>query len=400
MTDFHPEISALTVGYMPLLDSAPLLWAQHRGYFREAGLEVTLAREVSWASLRDRLAYGALDAAQCLAPMPVAATLGADQVGVPLQTGLTLSQNWAAITFSRSMADRIGLVPGMGPLESAYAVAAFVRQGGQLRLAHVFQFSMHHYLLREWLALGGIAGDVPGISFSVVPPAQMVRHLENGAIDGFCVGEPWNTAAVMGGLGVVITTTAAIWDGGADKVLGVTAAWAEKHPQAHRALIAAVLRAQQELVTGSPYDELVTLMQQWRVLDVSPESLLSSLRGAGAGLPPRFAAGLDAFPRRSQLLWCAMQMLRWGQWNRAIDTKTLAARVCDAAAFNDAAAALGLPVLAVDAIREGEGATVLGRGGERVLSRFVDGSVFDVQRTADYLAGRGVSPEKAKALIY
>ena len=98
---FKPEIAHLTVGYMPLLDSAPLLWAAHRGYFRAAGLDVELVREVSWASLRDRLAYGALDAAQCLAPMPVAATLGADGVGVPMVTGLCLSQGGSAITFSR-----------------------------------------------------------------------------------------------------------------------------------------------------------------------------------------------------------------------------------------------------------------------------------------------------------
>ncbi len=399
MTDFHPEVSALTVGYMPLLDSAPLLWAQHRGYFREAGLEVTLVREVSWASLRDRLAYGALDAAQCLAPMPVAATLGADQVGVPLQTGLTLSQNWAAITFSRSMADRIGLVPGMGPLESARAVAAFVRQGGQLRLAHVFQFSMHHYLLREWLALGGITGDVPGISFSVVPPAQMVRHLESGVIDGFCAGEPWNTAAVMGGLGIVVTTTAAIWDGGADKVLGVTTAWAGKHPQAHRALIVAILRAQQELASGEAQAGLALLLQQWHVMDVPAEWLLSSLRGEGAGSPPRFATGLDAFPRRSQLLWCAMQMLRWGQWDKAVDAARLAGSVCDAAAFADAAAALGLPVPVMDVVREGAGEVVIGHDGGAVQTRFVDGSVFDATQAVAYLVGKGITPERATGFL-
>lgn len=380
---FHPEIRELTLGYMPLLDSAALLWAGHRGHFQAAGLEVTLAREVSWASLRDRLAYGALDAALCLAPMPAAATLGADQVGVPLVTGLTLAQNSAAITFSHSMARQLGLSAGMSLADSARAVATFIQAGGSLRLAHVFQFSMHHYLLRAWLAMGGLAGDdetgeIAGIRFSVVPPAQMVRHLESGAIDGFCAGEPWNTAAMQGGLGVVIATAADIWDGGPDKVLGVTEAWARACPQTHRALIMAVLQAQRELAAGDCHDELVELLIRERVLALPPEVLLASLRGEGAGSPPRFATGLEAFPRRSQLAWCAAQMLRWRQWQGALDLSALAERVCDVSAYADAAAALGLPRPVQDGIVEGSGDVVLGGAGETVRSRFSDGSTFTI----------------------
>ena len=124
---FRPESPRLTVGYMPLLDSAPLLWAAHRGYFHHAGLDVTLVREVSWASLRDRLAYGALDAAQCLAPMPVAASLGADGVGVPIVTGLCLSQGGSAITLSRSIAQRVASCSSMNAIAppSPYAPRFF-----------------------------------------------------------------------------------------------------------------------------------------------------------------------------------------------------------------------------------------------------------------------------------
>ncbi len=396
---FDPEVQHLTVGHMPLLDAAPLLWAEHRGYFRAVGLDVALVREVSWASLRDRLAYGALDAAQCLAPMPVAATLGADRVGIPLVTGLCLSQGGSAITLSRSMADRVGLSGSMSVVESATAAGDYLRNGGRMRLAHVFPYSMHHYLLRDWLALGGVADDALGLELSAAPPPQMVRLLESGAVDGFCVGEPWNTAAVRGGLGVVVTPTSAIWDGGADKVLGVTREWAQRFPQTHRALIAAIMRALQELSTRDVSAELTDLLLQRRVLSVPAAWIEAALRGEGAGSPPRFSAGLQAFPRRSQLMWCALQMLRWRQWTRPVDLAALTSAVCDVSAFCDAATALELPRPAVDAVREGAGLVTLGVDGGTVQTRFIDGAELDPEDPAGYLAARGWQMDAAVAAL-
>lgn len=297
------------------------------------------------------------------------------------------------------MADRIGLKPGMSVIDSANAVAAYVRAGGRLRLAHVFPFSMHHYLLREWLALGGIDADSPGIEFSVAPPPQMVRLLESSAVDGFCVGEPWNTAAVKGGLGFVVAATSSIWDGGADKVLGVTREWAQQFPQTHRALLAAVMSALQEITSRDLGRELTGLLHKNGVLAV-PESWTEAvLRGQGAGTPPRFASGLQAFPRRSQLMWCALQMLRWRQWNQSLSLAELTSAVCDVSAFCDAAAALDLPRPASDAIREGAGAVVLGIDGATVESRFIDGGELDPLDPAAYLASRGWRPEAARAAI-
>lgn len=396
---FRPEISKLTIGYMPLLDSAPLLWAAHRGYFHDAGLSVSLVREVSWASLRDRLAYGALDAAQCLAPMPVAATLGADGVGVPLVTGLCLSQGGSAITLSRSVADRIGLTPRIDPLSSARAVAAYLRRGGRLRLAHVFPFSMHHYLLRDWLALGGIADEVEAIEFRVAPPPQMVRLLESGAVDGFCVGEPWNTAAVRGNLGVIVTPTSAIWDGGADKVLGVTREWAQLHPQTHRAMLSAVMLALHDLATLDVVQELSGLLTKRKVIAVPEAWIESALKGPEAICPPRFATGLNAFPRRSQMMWCALQMLRWRQWTQPLPLAAVAAQVCASTAFADAAAALHFPLPAYDSVREGAGRVPLGLDGSTIETRFISGGELDPANPAAYLAARGWPEDQARAAL-
>ena len=333
------EKTQVTIGFMPLLDSAPIIWAWHRGFFKQFGLEVSLAKEVSWASLRDRLAYGALDAAQCLAPMILAANLGADQVGVPFVSALTLSENWAAISISSQLAQQLDIdFQHNTPRNTARALQQLVQQGQTLKLAHVFQFSLHHYLLREWLSLADL--DENSIEFCTVPPAQMVDYLQAGHIDGFCVGEPWNTAAVSSGIGQVVTNAQAIWPHGADKVLGVTQAWAQRYPNTHRALVAAILKAQHELATQTYYAELIKILEQLNVLELPESWLKAALDGFSAGNPARFLTGLNARPKPSDYAWVSLQIIRWQQWQQPIDLATLSQQSCDIACFDEAYALL------------------------------------------------------------
>ncbi len=334
------EKNSLTIGIMPLLDSAPIVWAWHRGFFKEHGLDVELIREVSWASLRDRLAYDALDAAQCLAPMILAANLGADQVGVPFVSALTLSENWSAITLAKPLAHKLGISPQMRPAESAQRMLDYLQSGQRLRLAHVFQFSMHNYLLHEWLSLAGLSQDMANLEFQTVTPSRMLDRLQVQAIDGFCVGEPWNTVATSQGIGTVVTNAHALCPDGADKVVGVTRKWATQHPHTHRAMITAIMKAQQELSSGNHYGELVKLMDELGILKL-PESWLSAaLEGASTGAPAPFLSGLQARPRANDYAWVALQMLRWGQWQLPLNVAALAVQNCDLACFDDAWQAL------------------------------------------------------------
>lgn len=394
---FRPELKRLTIGYMSLLDSSPLIWASHQRYFAAVGLEVDLVREVSWASLRDRLAYGALDAAQCLAPMPLAATLGADGVGVPIVTALCLSHGGSAITFSRSIAERIGLSSDNGPLGNAAAVRQFLRRGQRLRLAHVFAFSMHHYLLRDWLAQAGIEDDETGIEYRVAPPSQMVRLMESGTVDGFCVGEPWNTAAAQGRLGIVVASTSAIRNHSADKVLGVTREWAHAHPKTHRALVAALMLALHDLGTRQVSHELARLLVARSVLPVPQAWIETALCSPQAVSPPQFHSGADSFPRRSQMIWCALQMLRWRQWNRPLSIEVLSAEVCDREVFQDAAAAVshhcgfnGEPV-------HSRVVPLRGRGTASELRPL--SCDFELDDPAEYLVARGWPINAARAAL-
>lgn len=380
------EKTHIHIGFMPLLDSAPIIWAWHRGFFRQFGLEVTLAKEVSWASLRDRLAYGALDAAQCLAPMILAANLGADQVGVPFVSALTLSENWAAISLSSSLANQLNLrYPQNSARENALALAQYIQrstdQTKPLKLAHVFQFSLHHYLLREWLSLADL--DESDIEFCTVPPAQMVNQLQTGRIDGFCVGEPWNTAAVSSGIGQVVTNAQSIWPHGADKVLGVTQAWAQAHPNTHVALVSALLKAQAELANQVHYRELIQTLDELDILELPEQWLNAALQGFSAGQPARFLTGLNARPKPADYAWVSLQILRWKQYQQPIDLAALAQQSCALACFDAAYEALGessqLP--------------------EQFSLAPLQKHTIDIKQAIHYLISKGWTQDQAKAML-
>ena len=117
------EKTEIQLGYIPLLDCISLLWASHKGYFAEQGLDVSLVKEPSWASLRDRLAFGFLDAAHCLSTILPAAAMGEDHLGIPLQTSLILSQNRAFISLSQKLCHELNVSVHDHPTESAKKIA-------------------------------------------------------------------------------------------------------------------------------------------------------------------------------------------------------------------------------------------------------------------------------------
>ncbi|MCB1639359.1 MAG: ABC transporter substrate-binding protein, partial [Thiothrix sp.] len=237
----------LRIGFLPLTDCAVLVAAQERGFFEKHGLVVTLQREVSWANIRDRVAFGELDAAHMLAPMPLAAALGIDGLGVPMQTALGIGLNGSAITLAtrlmQGIREHFPACLHSSPLRATGLKALLEhRLEHRLVMACVYPFSQHYYLLRAWLEDGGlvIGRDV---EIQVIPPSRMVSALAAGAIDGYCAGEPWNQAAVQRGIGCVAVSSYGLWHNGPEKVLGTTHSWAAAHPDTHLALLKALLEA-------------------------------------------------------------------------------------------------------------------------------------------------------------
>ncbi|OUC57811.1 ABC transporter substrate-binding protein [Acinetobacter seifertii] len=259
------EKTQLQLGYIPLLDCLALLWAKQQGFFEEVGLDVTLVKEASWASLRDRLAFGLLDAAHCLSAMLPAAAVGADQIGIALQTPLILSKNRAFISLNQKLVHQLAINENEDAQTTAQKVTSYIKADHSLSLAHVFKHSIHHYCLREWLALAD-SKIAQTLKLKALPPPYMVEALDNHVIDGFCVGEPWNTQGELLGLSKIVCSSQDIIPNVADKVLAVTQEWAEQHPQTLIALTTAIIKAQKELSDLKDFSPVLKLLVDFGIV--------------------------------------------------------------------------------------------------------------------------------------
>ena len=278
------EKQRLRLGYLRLTDSAPLIMARELGLYQRYGLEVELCREVSWANVRDKLVAGDLDASQMLAPLPLATSLGLGGLRAEVITGLALSLNGNAITLSEKLSGAVMPAPSRAPVgarESALALGRYLRDRpgtAPLVLASAHTFSCHTFQLQHWLRAGGV-DPMRDVRIIVLPPEQMVDSLSRGLIDGFCVGEPWNTLAVQSGLGAIAATGYQIWNNSLEKVLGVTGSWHRQYPGTHLRLRLALMEACAWMIEPDNRREAVDLMAQRDYLDLPAEVLWPSLAG-------------------------------------------------------------------------------------------------------------------------
>ena len=346
--------STIRLGFVPLIDAAPLIAAEQLGYFAAEGLHVTLERQIGWANVRDKLAYGHLDASHSLLGLPLASALSAESTphvhGEELIAVMSLSEGGNAITLSRELAE--------AGVNSAATLSRWVHDTHNDRtpsFAHVFTSSMHHYLLREWLDAAGIHPDLDA-RLSVIPPPQMVQHLADRNIDGFCVGEPWNTLAEREGIGRIVALTSDIVPAHPEKVLATSRRWAANHAAALVGLIRATLRACAWCNEPANAGELADVLSQPRYIGVAADVLRQSLSldhtcgvrearlasSRPADWKMRSFAVADTFPSRTHMAWLLEQMIRWGHAASDTDVIATADRCTDSTAYRVAAATLGL----------------------------------------------------------
>lgn len=405
----------LVLGFVPLSDCAPLVVAQEKGFFDRYGLQVTLSKETSWANVRDKVAFGILDAAQMLATMPIASSLGIGPIEKPMLTALSLDLNGNAITVSEALYQRLQATDPAGiqgrPV-TARALKALIdadRKAGAepLTFAVVFPTSTHNYELRYWMASAGIDPD-RDIRLVVVPPPQMVTALRAGQIDGCCVGEPWNQVAVREGLGRVLVTKYELWNNSPEKVLGVSEEWALQNPYTHQALLMALIEAAQWVDRPENRIEVVELIAQPRFVNAPRDIVRTSMLGTFQYARTEFPRALPDFnvfhrysanfPWRSHALWFLTQMIRWGQVDRAIDMRAVAEQVYRPDLYRSAAEALGIVAPRSDYKDEGRHATDWEMDGI-VLGPdlFFDGRAFDPNDPVAYLIGFDVADRAASS---
>ncbi|NJO42171.1 MAG: ABC transporter substrate-binding protein [Cyanobacteria bacterium CRU_2_1] len=302
----------LEIGFIPLTDCAPLVVAKEKGLFQKHGLEqVTLNREPNWKAIAEGITSQRLDAAQMVAAMPLAITLTGS---TPLITAMVLSRNGNAITLHKRFYEQ-----GVRTLEDFKA--AIERTSDEVHmLGTVHPYSMHNLLLRYWLASGGIDPD-RDVNLTVIPPPQMVANLKAENIDGYCVGEPWNSYAVHEDIGFVIKTDLELWAGHPEKVLGVREDWANQYPQTHVALVKALLEACEYCDDRRNREEVLELICRAEYVGSDPVYTRPGFidpydRGTGDRAETmlrfnQFYVDQATCPGRGEALWILTQLARW-----------------------------------------------------------------------------------------
>ena len=263
----------LRIGFLALTDAAPFVVAEELGLFARHNLIVELRREIGWATIREKIIYGELDAAQAPAPMLWSAQLGLGCPPCEVLTALVLNLHGNAITLARRLWDA-----GVRDAATLHEHVRLRRSRELLTLGVVFPFSSHSLLLRRWLHHAGLEAD-RDVRLVVVPPAQMFRNLAAGTIDGFCSGEPWNTLAVREGIGWCPTWTARLQPDHIEKVLMVTRAFADRRHAEHAALVSALGEAAAWCDEPQNREKLAELLADARYLNLPARVIAPTLLG-------------------------------------------------------------------------------------------------------------------------
>jgi len=369
-----PEKRVLNLGFMALTDAASVIVAATQGFAEKHGLTINLLRQASWASLRDKLLSGELDAAHSLYGLIYGVQLGIG--GAPatdMAVLMGLNQNGQSINLSHALQ--------LAGVTTSDALNLRARQkGARLTFAQTLPTGTHAMWLYYWLASQGIH-PITDVDSVVVPPPQMVAHLKARRIDGFCAGEPWCAQAVDEDLGFTLATTQSIWPDHPEKALGCTRAFVEHYPNTARALVMAVLEASRfidendenkrstaQLLSGREYVDAPLSAIQPRFLGQYQDGLGHAWLDAQ---PLRFHAdGAVNMPYLSDGMWFMTQFRRWGLLRGDPDYLGIARQVQQLDLYRQAAKALNIRIPA-----EQRSATLL------------DGKTWDGSDPAGYARG-------------
>jgi NitT/TauT family transport system ATP-binding protein len=395
------EQRILRAGFIPLMDASILIAAAEMGFAAREGLTLDLMRDVSWANVRDRLAFRQFDIAHMLSPMPVASMLELGSNPSPTITPFSLGRGGNAITLSLRLYERMKahaeLAEDASALDNARALAAVLsdmrKKGEQApTLGMTYPFSSHNYEFRYWLAAGGVDPD-RDVKLVVVPPPLTSDALAAGAIDGFCVGAPWNMVASERGVGRIVAAKQDIWPSAPEKVVGMRPDWAEANADTVSRLILALDRAARWCDQPDNHDHLSEILASPRYI-TAPQDIIRrvlagefSLDAFGNRRVIRdyfvFHRQAANYPQANQALWIYSQMIRWGQVNFTPENMARAESAYRADLY---LGALGTGAPAPD------DASLL--PGAAPHDRFMDGRIFDPDKMQDYVSGFAVRSDR------
>ncbi len=308
------EKKDLKIGFIAITCASPLIMADPLGFYRKEGLNVQLMKTAGWALIRDKMINKEHDASHFLSPMPLAMSMGLGSNQVAMNVASIQNTNGQAITLHVKHKDKRDPKSWKG-----------------FKFAVPFEYSMHNFLLRYYLAENGINPDTD-VQIRVTPPPEMVANLRAGNIDGFLGPDPFNQRAVYDEVGFIHILSKEIWDGHPCCAFGVSDDFIKQNPNSFAALYRAVLTA--SFMASQPKDrELIAKVIAPAQYLNQPEAVINQV------LTGKFADGLgniknvpdranfDPVPWQSMAVWMLTQMKRWGYVKGDVNYKQIAEKV-------------------------------------------------------------------------
>lgn len=381
------ETTKAKLGFIALNDAVPLFVGIEKGIFAKYGMtDVEVLKQSSWGTTRDNLVLGSanngIDGAHLLTPMTYLISTGAvtaNNIPTPMYILARLNVNGQGISVSNEYK---ALNVGLTSPEFTSALAAKRASGKEIRAAMTFPGGTHDLWLRYWMAANGINPDTD-ISTIVVPPPQMVANMKVGSMDTFCVGEPWNEQLINQKIGYSTLTTGELWSNHPEKAFAMRADYVDANPNASKALLMAVLEAQQYCDDPANVEEIVKICSSRRWINAPYEDIIDRAKGTfdyGTGRvvtnsphKMKFWQDQASYPFKSHDLWFLTENQRWGYLPSDLDTKALIDKVNREDLWRDAAQALG--------VSPGDIPSSTSRG----IETFFDGKQFDPANPKAYL---------------
>jgi nitrate/nitrite transport system substrate-binding protein len=308
------EKTNLKIGFIPITCATPLIMAHPLGFYSKQGLNVEVTKTAGWALIRDKMINKEYDATHFLSPMPLAISMGLGSNATPMNVATIQNINGQAITLSLKHKDNRDPKNWKG-----------------FKFAIPFEYSMHNFLLRYYLAEAGLNPDTD-VQLRVVPPAEMVANLRAGNIDGFLGPDPFNQRAVFEEVGFIHVLTKDLWNGHPCCAFGTSTEFIQKNPNTFAALYRAVLTAA-AMARDPKNRELIAKVIAPQAYLNQPEQVLQQV------LTGKFADGLgniknvperadfDPMPWQSMAVWMLTQMKRWGYVKGDVNYKQIAEKV-------------------------------------------------------------------------
>jgi nitrate/nitrite transport system substrate-binding protein len=309
-----PEKKDLKVGFIPITCATPIIMAAPLGFYSKHGLNVEVIKTAGWAVVRDKTINKEYDAAHMLSPMPLAISMGVGSNPIPYTMPAVENINGQAITLATKHKDRRDPKSWKG-----------------FKFAVPFDYSMHNYLLRYYLAENGIDPDTD-VQIRSVPPPEMVANLRADNIDGFLAPDPVNQRAVFDGVGFIHILSKEIWDGHPCCAFAASREFVTQTPNTYAALLKAIIDATAFATKAENRKQIAEAIAPANYLNqpvTVVEQVLTGTYADGLGNIKRDPKRIDfdPFPWEGFAIWILTQMKRWGQVKGEIDYKTIANQV-------------------------------------------------------------------------